>query len=190
MGLDQAFMTSVRAPDFPIKVTGENHLDLFDKDRLVYLSPDSRNDLKRVSDDDIYVIGALINKTETDRGPLTLAQAKRHKIRHARFPLKKTIGVQAEMNVDACVGVMCDMKAYNDWFYACRWVPSRHLAPRVRSLHLGESQPWGNEIAMRYQAHRNLMPTTGVHQDIGEEPEADPQKVQRNVHQDYSKQQL
>lgn len=166
--LDQAFMTSVRAPDFPIQVTEENHLDLFDKDRLVYLSPDSRNDLKRVSDDDIYVIGALINKTETDRGPLTLAQAKRHKIRHARFPLKKTIGVQAEMNVDACVGVMCDMKAYNDWFYACRWVPSRHLAPRVRSLHLGESQPWGNEIAMRYQAHRNLMPTTGVHQDMQE----------------------
>ena len=87
-----------------VKVTEENHLDLFDKDRLVYLSPDSRNDLKRVgtchifcnfevqcsvniyqvSDDDIYVIGALINKTETDRGPLTLAQAKRLKIRHAR----------------------------------------------------------------------------------------------------------
>ena len=31
-----------------IKVTREDHLDLFDKDRLVYLSPDSRNDLKRV----------------------------------------------------------------------------------------------------------------------------------------------
>ena len=86
------------------------------------------------------MIGALINKTETDRGPLTLAQAKRHRIRHARclhqskasfenivtfeqyfnilpllwrFPLKRTLGVQAEMNVDACVGVMCDMKAFN-----------------------------------------------------------------------------
>ena len=31
-----------------LQVTGENHMDLFDKDRLVYLSPDSRNDLKRV----------------------------------------------------------------------------------------------------------------------------------------------
>ena len=79
--------------------------------------------------------------------------------------------------IDVCFPVQ-------DWFYACRWVPSRHLAPRVRSLHLGESQPWGNEIAMRYQAHRwvldfetwkhiifvyrNLMPTTGVHQDMQE----------------------
>jgi len=166
--LDQAFMASVSAPDFPIQVTDKDHLDLFDKDRLVYLSPDSRNDLKRVSEDDIYVIGALINKTETDRGPLTLAKAKRHKIRHARFPLKRTIGIQAEMNVDACVGVMCDMKAHNDWFHACRWVPSRHLAPRVRNLHLGEKEPWGNEIAMRYQAHRNLMPTTGVNAEMQE----------------------
>lgn len=166
--LDQAFMTSVRAADFPITVTGEDHLELFDKDRLVYLSPDSRNDLKRVSDDDIYVIGALINKTETDRGPLTLAQAKRHKIRHARFPLKRALGVQAEMNVDACVGVMCDMKAFNDWFFACRWVPSRHLAPRVRNLQLGDKEPWGNEVAMRYQAHRNLLPTTGVNADMQE----------------------
>ena len=38
-----------------------------------------------MSDDDIYVIGALINKTEEDRGPLTLAKAKRLKIRHARL---------------------------------------------------------------------------------------------------------
>ena len=29
-------------------MTDKDHLDLFDKDRLVYLSPDSRNDLKRV----------------------------------------------------------------------------------------------------------------------------------------------
>ena len=27
--------------------------------------------------------------------------------------MKRTIGIQAEMNVDACVGVMCDMKAHN-----------------------------------------------------------------------------
>ena len=81
-----------------------------------------------MSDDDIYVIGALINKTEEDRGPLTLAKAKRLNIRHARllpdfytvftgypcrFPLKKTLGLTCELNVDACVGIMCDMKGYN-----------------------------------------------------------------------------
>merc|ERR1712112_128405 len=109
----------LRAPELPIQVTEQDHLDLFDADRLVYLSPDSRNDLMRVSDDDIYVIGALINKSEDDRGPLTLAKAKRLKIRHARFPIKRTIGMNCEMN------------AYNDWFFACRWVPARYMVHRA-----------------------------------------------------------
>jgi len=165
--LSDSFTVDCQSTELPVVVTEQDHLDMFDNRRLVYLSPDSKNDLKQVSDDDIYVIGALINKSQDDRGPLTLARAKRLGIRHARFPLKKTLGVQAEMNVDACVGVMCDMKAHNDWFFASRWVPSRHLAPRAK-LAVDSSEPWGNRTAMRYQAHRNLLPTTGVSAELAE----------------------
>merc|ERR1712080_165859 len=94
-----------------------------------------------------------------DRGPLTLAKAKRLKIRHARFPLKRTIGMNCEMNVDACVGAMCDMKAYNDWFFACRWVPARHMVHRATS---------DDKYRNSYQAHRNLMPNTGRSADLAE----------------------
>ena len=41
------------------QVTGEDHMDLFDKDRLVYLSPDSRNDLKEVCVNEIASMSSL-----------------------------------------------------------------------------------------------------------------------------------
>jgi hypothetical protein len=77
-----------------------------------------------------------------------------------RFPIQRTLGIQAELNVDACVGVMCDMKASNDWFYACRWVPARMMAQRAME--------GSQETSMRYQAHRNLMPSTGVSLEMRE----------------------
>ena len=40
----------------------QNHLDLFPAERMVYLSPDSNNDLQKFNPDDIYVIGGIIDK--------------------------------------------------------------------------------------------------------------------------------
>ena len=76
----------------------------------MYLSPDSRNDLGRYNEDDVYVIGGIIDRGE-DRAPLTLASAKKNKIRHARFPMKKVIGLTADLNVEVCVAIMNDLKA-------------------------------------------------------------------------------
>ncbi len=77
-------------PAFPAALSPKCHTELFDKDRLVYLTPDSKNDLNTFSGNDIYVIGAL-----NDRGvhaPYTLAQARKDGIRHARLPLRRHIG--------------------------------------------------------------------------------------------------
>jgi hypothetical protein len=35
---------------------------MFPPEKLVYLSPDSRNDLKYFNPDDIYVIGGLVDR--------------------------------------------------------------------------------------------------------------------------------
>ena len=43
--------------DPPANLTSESHLDLFPKERLVYLSPDSTNELSTLNPDDIYVLG-------------------------------------------------------------------------------------------------------------------------------------
>ena len=99
---------------------------------MVYLSPDSHNDLKTFSEDDIYVIGGIIDIGD-DRAPLTLANAKKHKIRHARFPMKRVIGMKADLNVETCVAIMNDLKYSQDWFYSLRWVPARFFANRLKT---------------------------------------------------------
>ena len=94
---------------FPVEITEKHQLDIFPSEKLVYLSPDSRNDLYEFNEDDIYVIGGIVDKG-FDRAPLTLASAKKNKIRHARFPMKKVIGLKEDLNVETCVAIMNDMK--------------------------------------------------------------------------------
>ena len=139
--------------NFPVEITEKHQTELFPKERLVYLSPDSKNDLMEFDDDDIYVIGGIIDKGN-DYSPLTLANAKRNQIRHARFPMKKTIGLAADLNVETCVAIMADMKYSNDWFYSLRWVPSRHYYHRV------EGGGGSHQHKLAYRAHRFLTPNS------------------------------
>jgi len=135
-----------------VNMTQESHLDMFPHERLVYLSPDSRNDLKKFNKDDIYVIGGIIDKIE--KLPLTLTAAKKMNIRHARFPMRQVIGLHHELNIDTCVAIMNDLKDSNDWFYAMRWLPSRCLYTRI----VNNPNP-SIEHQLMFRAHRQLSPT-------------------------------
>ena len=95
--------------NFPVHITSQHQTELFDRERLVYLSPDSRTDLV-YNEDDVYVIGGIIDRGE-DRAPLTLAAAKKERIRHARFPLKNVMGLHADLNIETCVAIMTDYRA-------------------------------------------------------------------------------
>jgi len=151
--MDQAFHINGDLSNVAVEITEKSQLDLFPKEKLVYLSPDSRNYLNKYNDDDIYVIGGIIDRGE-DRAPMTLSSAKRNKIRHAAFPMRKTIGLKADLNVETCVGIMTDLKASQDWFYAMRWVPPRFFANRLKI------NPHIHEFALSYRAHRSLSPTS------------------------------
>ena len=75
--MEQMMMEVLAADDntLPALITGQHQLDLFPRDKLVYLSPDSRNDLNHYNEDDIYVIGGIVDKG-TDRAPMTLGMAE------------------------------------------------------------------------------------------------------------------
>jgi len=139
-------------------LTDKHATDIFDPERMVYLSPDSRNDLKEIDPDDIYIIGGMVDKH--DRQPLTLSRAKRQGIRHARFPMKRILEIKADLNVETCVAILCDMKAHQDWFYAFRWVPARYFGNRVKNLTTNPEYQLEHELI--YRAHRALSPTTGT----------------------------
>ena len=74
--------------------------------------------------------------------------AKKNKIRHARFPMKRVIGMKADLNVETCVAIMTDLKYSQDWFYSLRWVPPRFFGNRLKS---GDASM---EHRLLYRAHK------------------------------------
>jgi Trm5-related predicted tRNA methylase len=82
-------MPQLKEPHCPTILTEKSPWELFPPEKLVYLSPDSRTDLV-YKPDDIYVIGGLVDPGTEN--PATLSTAKRLGIRHARLPLKRTVG--------------------------------------------------------------------------------------------------
>ncbi|KAK3102788.1 hypothetical protein FSP39_013913 [Pinctada imbricata] len=66
--------------------TEKSYLDLFPKENLVYLTPDSENDL-RYDHRDIYIVGAIVDLSFDH--PVTLANAREMGLRHARIPVQK-----------------------------------------------------------------------------------------------------
>lgn len=100
----------IEDPAYPFNYTSKNYLDLYPKEKLVYLTPHCSETLQKFDGNDIYIIGkfvssipnysiisfhylfysllsgAIVDKSYSE--PLTLAKAKRDGIRVARFPLE------------------------------------------------------------------------------------------------------
>lgn len=49
-------------PDFPMSVHEKSYLDLFPKEKLVYLTPHCREEMQEYDHDAIYIIGAIVDK--------------------------------------------------------------------------------------------------------------------------------
>ena len=75
--------------DCPETVTEKCYTELFPKENLVYLSPDSRNLLK-YNPNDIYIMGGLVDRSVEKNASLAKAESKN--IRHARLPLREIVG--------------------------------------------------------------------------------------------------
>jgi Trm5-related predicted tRNA methylase len=67
--------------------TRELYIDLFDKDRLIYLTPDSPNEMTHFDHDAIYILGGIYD--DENKEPLTYEKAVRQNIRHQKLPLEK-----------------------------------------------------------------------------------------------------
>jgi len=150
--------TNSKKDDFPVIVTEKSYLDLFPHENLLYLTPDSKNDLIKYDADDIYIIGGLIDTTgridvSPKSIPYTLSAAKKEGIRHARLPMKRTLGINKELNVDHCVAIMADFKYSKDWFYSFRWIPARVFRNRLK-----DNSGFTPRMEAVFIAHKTLSP--------------------------------
>ncbi|CAH1396336.1 unnamed protein product [Nezara viridula] len=122
------YIPTVHDETFPLNITKNSYMDLFPKEQLVYLTPHCRENLKTFSHDDIYIIGAMVDKVNND--PLSLGKAKALGLRMARLPLDVHldwgIGTKS-LTLNQVQAILLDIKKYGDWNKALQHVPKRKL---------------------------------------------------------------
>lgn len=125
----QKFIPRMLDADFPINVHKKSHLDLFPKERLVYLTPHCRYEMTSYDPDDIYIIGAMVDKRNTD--PLSLAKAKRQKLRMAKLPLDRYLqwgsGSGKSLTINQMISILLVLKDTSSWEEALKIVPRRKI---------------------------------------------------------------
>lgn len=128
-------------PGCLVTVTEKSYLDLYPKEKLVYLTPDARQPL-RYSDDAIYIIGAMVDLGS--QKPISMARAKRQGINFARLPLDEYLhwgqSSSKTLALQHMTKILLDMKATKNWSKAFDSIPRRKLKTAAELEAVAERQ--------------------------------------------------
>ena len=94
----------------------EEEVSIFGKDfheRLVYLSPDAEETLDTVDEEDIFILGGLIDRTVIKDA--SLMRAKELGVKAKRLPITQYMKGRACLNLDHVVSMVCKFKETGDW---------------------------------------------------------------------------
>ncbi|CAL1676982.1 unnamed protein product [Lasius platythorax] len=121
-------MPTLLDDDFPAIVTSQSYLELFQKDQLLYLTPYCKTDITEYDPDTVYIIGAVIDKSNTE--PISLAKAKKNGIRMGKLPIERHLkwGLGSKnFPIDQIINILLDIRYTGDWKKALQHVPNRKL---------------------------------------------------------------
>lgn len=125
----QRIIPTIEDDGFAVNFHEGSYMDLFPHNRLVYLTPHTRDELEEYNEDDIYIIGAMVDKS--DPRPYSLAKAKKLNLTMKRLPLDQHLmwglGGKA-LTINQMVRIMLDLRyTRGDWKAALKHVPMRKL---------------------------------------------------------------
>ncbi|CAL8351087.1 unnamed protein product [Merluccius merluccius] len=106
--------------------TPRRHVDLFPRERLVYLTADSPHVLRAFDPDAVYVVGALVDRSV--QTGLSFANAKRLQLATARLPLDRFLRWETgakTLTLDQMVRILLAIKDTGSWEQALDFVPKR-----------------------------------------------------------------
>lgn len=109
-----------------ITSTDRQHVDVFPREQLVYLTADSPNVLRTFDHSKVYIIGALVDRSILSG--LSLANAKRLKLATARLPLDEFLHWETgakNLTLDQMMRIMLTLKETGKWEEALKFVPKR-----------------------------------------------------------------
>ena len=117
-------------PEFPIGISHKSYLDMYERQRIVYLTPHCQTELVEYDPDSVYIVGCLVDKCDTK--PHSLAKAKRENVRMAKLPLDRYLtfggGSGKSLTLNAMLSILVELRMHGDWNRALRHVPRRKLA--------------------------------------------------------------
>ncbi|XP_052738635.1 mitochondrial ribonuclease P protein 1 homolog isoform X2 [Bicyclus anynana] len=120
---------SLEEPWFPMNIHSESYLDLFPKEKLVYLTPHCREELTSFDPEAVYIVGCMVDKMNNE--PLSLAKAKKDGLKMAKLPLDRYIewapGSKKNLNINHMIPILLDLRLTGDWEFALRHIPRRKL---------------------------------------------------------------
>ncbi|XP_062906627.1 tRNA methyltransferase 10 homolog C [Mobula hypostoma] len=109
-----------------ITATHESYVDIFPKDKLVYLTADSPFVLNTFQHDKVYIIGSIVDKSI--QTGLSLANAKRLKLATARLPLDEYLNWNSgakNLTLNQMINILLTVKETGNWHKALKFVPQR-----------------------------------------------------------------
>ncbi|XP_058835468.1 mitochondrial ribonuclease P protein 1 homolog [Topomyia yanbarensis] len=120
-------LVQIREPSFPFNITEKSYLDLFPRERLVYLTPHCNNDLKEFSPDDVYIVGAMVDKSAQEN--ISLGKAKKLGLRMARLPLDNHFQFKGgkSLTIDQMLQILLELKTSRNFEKAFEHVPRRKI---------------------------------------------------------------
>lgn len=120
-------MPTIENPTFPIRLFSDEFPANIEKERLVYLTPDSHTDLE-FNHNDVYIISALVEKGA--QKPFTLAKSKELGIRTARLPIDRFVKWRKSgkaLTLDQVLRIMLELKLSGDFQKAFKHLPKRKI---------------------------------------------------------------
>ncbi|CAF0768145.1 unnamed protein product [Didymodactylos carnosus] len=118
------------------ETTEVSYLDLFPKEKFIYLSPDSQNEMLEYDHDAIYIIGGIVDLSS--KKPLTFGKAKRQQIRHQRLPIDRYVkfgsGSGKTLTIDQVFNILMTLKHTGNWHEAFKYIPNRKVAVRYTDV--------------------------------------------------------
>uniref|UniRef100_A0A8C8SKA9 tRNA methyltransferase 10 homolog C n=1 Tax=Pelusios castaneus TaxID=367368 RepID=A0A8C8SKA9_9SAUR len=119
--------------DLLVTVTEQSHIDVFPRNKLIYLTADSPNVMKTFEHDKIYIIGSFVDR-RIQTG-LSLSQAKQLKLTTQRLPLEKYLnwGLGGKnLTLDQMIRILLILKDTGDWMEALKFIRKQECVQKTK----------------------------------------------------------
>lgn len=108
--------------------TEDSYLSLFSRDKLVYLSPDAKEEMNEFDHNAIYIVGGLVDKFMSK--PVTHAKCKQENLKCVKLPLDRYFVFKGHktLTIDQVLGIISFLKSGYSMKEALEmFVPKRKL---------------------------------------------------------------